>query len=338
MNWLAVESIVCPVVDCAPCFGDDPLFVTVVICTWNRSVLLDQTLEHLGSLIIPEGVEWEVLVVNNNCTDNTDEVIAKHAKNLPVHGLREPRSGKCHAANLAVASARGELILWTDDDALVDPHWISAYVEAAKQWPDASFFGGTVDPLFAVEPPQWVKRNLAQLHGPFAIRQLDDRVRPLADEERPFGVNMAIRSKVLTPGCFDVRIGPRERDRIGGEDVALISDLMQKGEKGVWVGTARVRHYIPAERLTKQYVWGWFYGFGATEVRLGYHSPFKTWFGIPRWMLRRYVSSTLKLSINAPRENAQWLAAFQTKAKIAGMMSEFKTRGKAIQHEPRDST
>ena len=61
--------------------------ISVAICTWNRAQLLDQTLDHLTRVRIPEGAEWEVLVVNNNCTDNTDRVLEKHFSHLP---LRRP--------------------------------------------------------------------------------------------------------------------------------------------------------------------------------------------------------------------------------------------------------
>ena len=48
--------------------------ITVAICTWNRARLLDETLTHLAELVVPSGLEWELLVINNNCTDHTDEV------------------------------------------------------------------------------------------------------------------------------------------------------------------------------------------------------------------------------------------------------------------------
>ena len=49
--------------------------VSVAICTWNRSALLDRTLASLHQLAIPSAVEWELLVVNNDCSDDTDDVV-----------------------------------------------------------------------------------------------------------------------------------------------------------------------------------------------------------------------------------------------------------------------
>src|ERR1700676_1787445 len=106
--------------------------ITVAICTWNRAKLLDQTLTQMRELRIPVGVEWELLVVNNNCTDDTDAVLGRHAAHLPLQRLFQPRQGKSYAANLAVERSRGALIVWTDDDVLVDPNWLAEYVKAAE--------------------------------------------------------------------------------------------------------------------------------------------------------------------------------------------------------------
>ena len=67
--------------------------VTVAICTWNRASLLDQTLTQMHQLRVPSNVEWELLIVNNNCTDDTDAVIARHHGVLPLRRLFESKPG-----------------------------------------------------------------------------------------------------------------------------------------------------------------------------------------------------------------------------------------------------
>src|SRR5689334_10974234 len=98
----------------------------------------------MKNLQIPTGVEWEVLVVNNNSTDNTDEVIGRHTTSLPLRRLHEPRQGQSNARNHALTEAAGELILWTDDDVLLGPEWIAQYVRAAMLHPKAAYFGGPI--------------------------------------------------------------------------------------------------------------------------------------------------------------------------------------------------
>src|SRR3954454_24769386 len=100
------------------------MLISIAIPTWNRSAVLRKTLEHLTLLEPVDGVEWELLVVDNNSTDDTPKVLAEFADRLPLRALHEPIPGKSSAANLAVREARGEYILWSDDDVFVDPDWL----------------------------------------------------------------------------------------------------------------------------------------------------------------------------------------------------------------------
>jgi glycosyltransferase involved in cell wall biosynthesis len=91
----------------------------------------------MHNLRVPAGLEWELLIVNNNCTDNRDAVIANHAENLPIRRLSEARAGKSYAANQALEQARCDLVLWTDDDVPVDGRWLTSAVERASRHPHA---------------------------------------------------------------------------------------------------------------------------------------------------------------------------------------------------------
>jgi glycosyltransferase involved in cell wall biosynthesis len=84
------------------------------------SRLLDKTFERMRELRAPTGVEWELLVVNNNCTDETDAVIERHRPHLPLTRLFEPKQGLSNARNSAIEHARGRFLVWTDDDVLVN--------------------------------------------------------------------------------------------------------------------------------------------------------------------------------------------------------------------------
>src|SRR5689334_7868892 len=122
--------------------------VTVAICTWNRARLLDSTLAQFCKLRIPDGLTWELLVVDNNSTDDTRAVIEKYSGRLPVRRLLEAEQGASPARNRAIAEAAADLLLFTDGDVLVDEGWLAAYVEAAERWPNAGFFGGLITPWF----------------------------------------------------------------------------------------------------------------------------------------------------------------------------------------------
>ena len=128
------------------------MLITVAICTWNRSKLLDQTLTEMAKLEIPAGTEWELLVVNNNSTDDTDDVIAAHSGKLPTRRLLEKKQGHSNARNCALDHAKGDWIAWTDDDVLVDPKWLVGLCKGAGRLPEAAAIGGPIAPWFVTDP------------------------------------------------------------------------------------------------------------------------------------------------------------------------------------------
>jgi glycosyltransferase involved in cell wall biosynthesis len=122
------------------------MMITVAIPTLNRAESLKRTLESLAAMRIPMDLAWEVLVVNNGGTDHTDQVIDSFVGRLPIRRVVEPKRGVSNARNRAVDEAKGDYILWTDDDVVVDPGWLAAYADAFKRWPDVAVFGGKIVP------------------------------------------------------------------------------------------------------------------------------------------------------------------------------------------------
>src|SRR5436305_13472240 len=92
------------------------MFVTIAICTFNRAASLRRTLDSLAAMRVPADLGWEVVVVNNSCTDTTDAVIDSFVGRLPIRREFEKSAGQSHARNRAIDVAIGEYIIWTDDD------------------------------------------------------------------------------------------------------------------------------------------------------------------------------------------------------------------------------
>ncbi|MGH7621585.1 MAG: glycosyltransferase, partial [Gemmatimonadaceae bacterium] len=133
-----------------------PRMLTVAIPTHNRASVLRQTLERLAEITIPTGTDWEVIVAQNNCTDGTAAMLAELAPRLPLRALTESRPGVNHARNAAVDAARGECIVFTDDDTLPDGDWLVAYAAAFASFPDVDVFGGPIVARFPAPPPAWL--------------------------------------------------------------------------------------------------------------------------------------------------------------------------------------
>lgn len=223
-----------------------------------------------------------------------------------------------------MAAAKGELIVWTDDDVLVDPEWLGEYVGAARRWPEASFFAGTIEPLFEVEPPRWLVRHLEVLQACYAVNSHGLVVRPMASGEQAIGANMAVRANVLKHHSFDVRLGRVGPSQVRWEEVALIAELTARGHVGIWVGTARVKHYIPASRLTLDYVRSWYEGSGQSAARAEDFAQCQQLWGVPRYAWKRLVIASLKSFLSSPGKNVTWVNSFTESAYYRGLVKEFK--------------
>ncbi len=244
--------------------------ISVVICTWNRCQLLRQTLEQMTKLAVPSGLDWEILGVNNKCTDATDEVLAEFANRLPIRRLYEGQAGKSHALNLAMREARGEYLVYTDDDVLVDEGWLTEYAQAFRRWPAAAIFGGPVDPWFAGTPPRWLEETLPIVESAYAVRRLTAEASPIEPRFVPFGANLVIRKVEQLRFPFDPALGPRVEVlkggragvKVGGEESTVLWKMLEAGCQGWWVPGARVRHYLAQERQTSAYLRDFYFGHG----------------------------------------------------------------------------
>lgn len=296
--------------------------IVVAICTWNRATLLDRTLLELQKLRIPHEDEWELLVVNNNSTDATGEVLDQHAASLPLRQLVEPKQGQCHARNCALQAADGELLVWTDDDVLVDREWLAAYADAFRRWPDAGYFGGPIRPWYETPPPRWIVDNAAMLEGMLVVRELGCEERRFGRGEGPFGANMAFPMPVAKANPFDPAFGLVGNNSVRGDETQVIERLLKAGEFGVWTPTALVNHYVPAGRLTKKYLWHWHYGYGRCQVRHEGIPGARRICGVPGWTLRQYIESRTRSWLLSLTGHPAWFRAYRDAAIWRGVIAE----------------
>ncbi|MFO0938486.1 MAG: glycosyltransferase [Gemmataceae bacterium] len=283
---------------------------TVAICTWNRAALLDQTLARFEKLVPPPGVQWELLVVNNLCTDNTDEVVRSYESKLPVRLIHERTAGKVHALNRCIAEARGEYILFTDDDALVEPDWLSQILAKFRET-SAEMVFGRVLPWWETKPPKWYGEILA---ANFALLDYGSESFVSTTMQRsPFGVNYAFRKAVFDEiGRYKTDLGPRGGQGFGGEDDEIFRRMLLKKKNVVYDPLAVVYHFVPKLRCEKAYhrMRSWR---GSTdhlnllrdEASAYPHLP--RLFGIPRYFFRMnlpYFTNYLKAVLTRNRSAA----------------------------------
>lgn len=248
--------------------------VDIAICTWNRAGLLRRTLECFGKLNVPTDVQLTVVIVDNGSTDDTQSVIdafvnSDFGRANQVVSAIEKQQGHTLARNRAIQACQSDLVIWTDDDVLVQPDWVESYVAAAGQQPSVSFWGGRIEPAFLESKPKWIDDNWASLSGCFAARDLRGEGVSLAADRLPYGANFAVRGDVQRANLFDPDLGRRADAVLGEDELELMRRLLAAGHQGRWVPGAVVEHLIPADRASAKYVYDYFVGQGRNLVLKG---------------------------------------------------------------------
>jgi glycosyltransferase involved in cell wall biosynthesis len=304
--------------------------LTVAICTRNRARILGRTLESLGVVEPPKGVEWEVLVVDNGSTDDTADVLGRMDSRLPLRSVVEDEPGLSTARNRAVEEARGEYIIWIDDDVQLSGNFLTAYADAFSDHPEGAVFGGPIEPWFEETPPTWVRETLDIIGHVYALRDLGSEVTPLAEEgnRMPYGANYAIRTEIQRGFPYDPALGRRGNVMLHGEEIAVIQAVLRAGHGGWWVPEARVRHWIPKTRMTKEHVRRYAEGLGVgweTKRRRSREREVPMLFGRPRYLFRAIIEAYLSyLMARALSNERVWVKAMWEAAVIRGRLRSYQ--------------
>jgi glycosyltransferase involved in cell wall biosynthesis len=223
--------------------------VTVAVLTYNRSRLLRETLAGMVRQNYPSG-SWELIVVDNNSTDDTKDAVASfHLEAQAPRLVVETRQGLDHGRNRAIEEARGEVLVLADDDILVGPDWLAQLVApfASDSAHRIGVVGGEVVPVFPDGVPAW----LAGAHRPLAFRREPG---PLPPGQAPMGANFAFPRWVFERlGRFDTDLDRQGASLFGGGDSEMIRRVRAAGLEAWFAPGARALHQMTAERLTFGY-------------------------------------------------------------------------------------
>jgi glycosyltransferase involved in cell wall biosynthesis len=246
----------------------------VVIPTFNRASLLGETLDSLARVRARSVDAWEAVVVDNNSSDNTADVVRCRQRSFPVP-LRyefERAQGRSNALNCGISATAAPVVAFIDDDVVVADRWLDEAVGPLLD-PVAGldYTGGPVQPIWEAPRPSWLSSTRADLWGAIAI--LDYGEEPFVFEARkrvPLGANMAVRRALVDRiGGFSPRLGRSSGRQILGQEVPeFLARARAEGAHGLYVPEMLVRHHVPARRLTKTYFRRWWYGKGRSRAAL----------------------------------------------------------------------
>jgi glycosyltransferase involved in cell wall biosynthesis len=323
--------------------------VSVVVCCHNSVERLPPTLAHLAAQQVPEGLDWEVIVIDNASTDGTAEL----ARSLwpadapaPLRVVLETQVGTTAARCRGLAEARYEFVTLVDDDNWVCPEWVQLVAEVMAAHPEVGACGGLNEAVCEGEPPRWFERyQRSYVIGP----QAGEAGFLTAAWSSLWGAGLTLRRS-----AWNQLLGQGWRHRVGGrlganlsgcDDLELSYALQLAGWRLWYEPRLRLQHFLPARRLNWSYLRRLHRGGGASSVGLDSYGfiPHRNATGIKEQLRRSWqwqVLSTLKallpyghkllLSYFCPMEGDADMLQIE---HLAGRLSELMRRRRIYRRE-----
>jgi len=290
------------------------MHLDIILPTYNRDSLLGQALESLLVANVPEGMRVEIVVVDNNSTDNTPALVEKWKEkfNGRLRYMFEAKQGRSYALNAGIQATSGDLIGFIDDDEEIASDWYEV-VQKAFLTMGVDFIGGPYIPKWDQSPPPWLPEKYRGVIG-----WIDAGNKPIIFDEDFSGILMggnavisrAVLEKVGNYRTYLSRSGTR---LLSGEDEEMYCRLLAAKARGFYLPELRIFHYIPASRLTKRYHRSWCLWHGVSLGVLDRVNPQSVDYfgGVPRYLygdaLRGLWSNWISL-LRRTRTPAEWFA------------------------------
>jgi glycosyltransferase involved in cell wall biosynthesis len=225
--------------------------LSVIICTYNRSGHLKNVLKSLISQEFSRELRWEILVIDNNSTDDTFEVAAEfqEVSGVRIHYVKEKKQGLSYARNRGIHESKGKYIAFIDDDAVADSSWAESLYKAFLTY-GCDGVGGRIYLKTEKKLPRWLTRDL---WGFLACLDYGDKAFEVKDHYI-YGTNMAFSRNILDiAGLFDTSLGRTGHKPIGGEETDLIKRILSSGGRIYYEPAAIVHHLVEDYKTSKQY-------------------------------------------------------------------------------------
>ena len=229
--------------------------ISVIICTYNREKYIYNVLKSLalGTL---EHDAYEIVLVDNNCTDNTRKEVDHFCNVFPQVTLRyfvETNQGLSHARNRGIKESKGDILVYVDDDATVNPDYLKTYADWFESHPETDAAGGPIIPHYETgSEPKWMTYFIKRLLTGYLY--FGDKAKPFPGQNYPGGGNAAYRSRVFEKvGLYNVELGRNGDSLGGGEEKDIFDKMKREGMQFVYLPQAILYHSIPGYKLEADY-------------------------------------------------------------------------------------
>lgn len=311
------------------------LGITVVICTYNGSLLLPDTIRHIAQQRVSSHIPWEVIIVDNASTDNTNEVAIqewkKYSNPTPFTVVKQPNQGITFAREMGLKTANYEYILFCDDDNWLNPDYITTSYNIMLSNPSIGVLGGHGELVYETSPPSWVSNLSLFGNGPQASKS------GKVPRNLVYGAGCVIRKsaylEIYDCGFKPMLVGREGKNLTSGEDYEICYSIALVGYDIWYDDRLKFKHFMPKVRLTWDYHIRFFKdGAGSYEVLIPYqlilnhgcNNLFLFDIRLLRFMLSS-LKSLIKLSIRQNRELSDSEESKIVSLKIVSLRAKIKS-------------
>lgn len=311
------------------------MYISVIICTYNRAQNLPDCINKLAQQKTTHPVDWEILIVDNNSSDNTADCIdeIRRLSPIPVRYAFEEKQGLSHARNKGISSATGEYIIFIDDDILVGEHWLDAFIQTFTEH-DCDAVGGRISVESPEKIPDWI---LPDMYGFLGQQNYGEEACPLDGIERfPFGGNMGFNRRVFDKvGLFNTEMGrkgsgEKADELFKGEETEFFNRLAKSGGSIRYQPKAAVQHRILPYQLKKRFFLTLHFNEGYLTAKMDQRTFDRYLFGIPLFLYGQllqatstYLAKTLKTGSDST------MRLLMNVAYLLGMMKGFRAQNES---------
>lgn len=242
------------------------MILSIIICSYNRASYISDALTSLYCQ--SAGLDaFEVIIVDNNSTDNTKDVYAiwRHTNtNGQFTFINETKQGASFARNTGATIAKGEWVCFMDDDAVATPNYVKNILKHIQDKPDVVGFGGRIIPKYIPSEPKWMSYYVSSLVGNFDYAPI---ACAFENGKYPLESNMIVKKSVYDQiGGFNVNLpGVVGTLRIGGEGKELFYKILALGHIIYYDPAICVHHVVEVKKLTSEYMYRVASGIGRGE-------------------------------------------------------------------------
>ena len=316
---------------------EQPVTISLIIATYNGQNTLDKTLASINRMDSVDDVLLNIIIINNNSTDQTATMLEAFECQFALDILFQPKAGKNAALNTIFDDKvyLGELLIFSDDDVIFPKNFITKYYSLYKQHKDFGVFGGRIAALWPSPPDP---NLLAGINPVVAFAITPETAGYFEGEIDPIklhGPNMAIVKQAFSQGLrFNENIGPNGGDYVMGSETDMLYQLKRRQIKAYYCSSLEVQHIIRPAQLTTQWL-------AARAVKAGRslvhhhlnqnsHAKVAMLFGYPRWAVMKYVKDSLRHFFCFGARSVTFYQTLWARNHIKGYLLEYVKQNKSM--------